>query len=84
MLVLPGKDDHLGVRRRAEDLLQQLEAFRGIVGVRRQAEIHGDDRRPMAPHEGERLFALAGADRAVLIERPGHLRLQRRIVLYDE
>ena len=83
-IVLPREHDHLGVRRKRMDLVQQRESFRRVIRMGRQAEIHGDDRGLVAAEERDRGLAIAGENRFVAVECPAHLFLQRRIVLDDE
>src|SRR6185437_2386712 len=83
-VVLAGQHDHLGIRGESVDLLEELQTFGRVVGLRRQPEIHGDDRRLIAAQLGERALAVAGDHRLVLVERPLHLLLQGRVVLDDQ
>ena len=82
VVVLPGEHDDLGVRRRAQDLLQQAHSLGWFVGVRRQAEVHGDDRGD-APDLRERLFRLP-ADTGAYCSNAQRICEQGRIVLDDQ
>ena len=83
-VVLPGKDDHLGVGCQCVNLLEELQALSRVVRTRRKTEVHRDDGRLVATHRGNCRLAIARDDRFVLIECPAHLFLQRRIVFDDE
>jgi hypothetical protein len=83
-VVLAGEDDHLRVGEERERLLQASQALGRLVRRGREPEVHRRDRRLEAAQLRERTLAVVRDDRLVLIERPAHLLLQRRVVLDDQ
>src|SRR5690606_11906014 len=83
-IVLAGQHDDLGLGRERQQRMQQANAFRRVVRMRRQAQIHGDHRRLEAAHLRDGAVVVVGDDGFVLIESPTHLLLQRGLVLNDQ
>ena len=80
-VVLAGDDDDLGVRGQLQDVLEGAEALGDGSGFRGQTEIERHHGRLEATDLRDR-FLPVGRDRdLVSVERPLHLRLQRRVVL---
>jgi hypothetical protein len=82
--VVPRQDDHLGIGRLRQQLLQGRQALRRAVRIGRQAEVHRRHRRLVAPHLRQRGLAVAGEQDFVAIEAPAQLLLQSQIVFDDQ
>ncbi len=83
-VVLAGDHDDLRVRRDRQHLGEQREALGRAVRVRRQPEVHRDDRRLVATQLRHRGRAVLGDDDLVAVEAPAHLLLDAGVVLDDE
>jgi hypothetical protein len=84
LVVLAREHDDLGGRLEVQDLLEQLEAFGHRVGVRRQAQVHGDHGGLVPAHLQQGALAVAGGDRLKAVQRPLDLLLQGQIVFDDQ
>ena len=81
LIVLSGENNHLHVRGKIQQLLQQREALGYRIGVRRLAEIHGDHGRLVAPELHQRTFAIGGRQTLEAVKRPLDLLLEGWVVL---
>src|SRR5436309_15023668 len=66
------------------DFLEELESFSGVIRMGRQSEVHRDHRRLVTAQLGYGGLAIARDNGVILLERPLHLLLQRRIVFDDQ
>ncbi len=81
---MAGRDDDLGVGLEAQDLAERREALLDPVGIGRQAEVEGDDRRLVRAQRLDRRAAVAGGDDAIAVIGPFQLPLQALVVLDDQ
>ena len=82
--VVTGNHNDLGMRCIQQDIFQQRKAFRGAIGIRRQAKIERDDRRLMLLHFRDRVFPVARDHDIIAFKTPAQLGLQAGIILNDQ
>ncbi len=82
--MVAGDNDDLGQRPLQQHAFQTAETFLYAVGVGRQAEIEGHNRRLMGAKQGNGLFDPGRAKDAILLRQPPLELFLDTLVIFDD